>query len=83
MLDKNSSKIYVKVKKDERFIKCPFCHALLDLDDVSVPCAHLDHEDYITPRGDEGYDVWFVVPTEDWNLQITPTSLAIKNKATK
>ena len=55
-------KVFVKVKKDDRFVECPFCHALLDLDDVSVPCAHLDHEDYLTSNGDGSYDVWFVVP---------------------
>lgn len=52
-------KQYVAVKKDERFVICPFCSQKIDLENIEgTACIHLDNEDYITPRPD-GYDVWF------------------------
>jgi hypothetical protein len=53
---------YVSIKEDERFVICPVCGRVVDLDDITTTaCAHFAAEDYITPRGPFmcGYDVRF------------------------
>ncbi len=52
---------HVSIKEEEHLVMCPICGQVIDLDDVTTACEHLDFGDYITPKGPFmcGYVVWF------------------------
>jgi hypothetical protein len=54
---------YVTIPADADTVTCPICGDVIEIEEdgtVYVPCPHLDHDDYLTPRSDGRYDVWFV-----------------------